>query len=70
MMGLAHTAETRVGRKKLFPEAINLSLPEGTKDRIDSVLDDGEERLAMIREAIDREIVRRERLRRKNLKDA
>lgn len=51
----------RVGRKKLWHENINLTLPEGAKARMDAVLNDDEDRLDMIREAIEREIKRRER---------
>lgn len=50
-----------MGRKKLYPEAINLKLPFGAKARMDAVLDSGEDRLDLIRGAIDREIKRRER---------
>lgn len=49
----------RVGRKKEWPEEIRLSLAGGTLDRIAGVLEPGEFRLDMIREAIDREIKRR-----------
>lgn len=51
----------RVGRKKEWPEEIRLSLAGGTLDRIANVLEPGEFRLDMIREAIEREIKRRER---------
>lgn len=46
----------------LWPESINLSLPDGAKARIDAVLrkDQGESRLDMIRSAIDAEIERRD----------
>lgn len=49
----------RVGRKKEWPEEIRLSLAGGTLDRIANVLEPGEFRLDMIRDAIDREITRR-----------
>lgn len=49
----------RVGRKKEWPEEIRLSLAGGTLDRIAGVLEPGEFRLDMIRDAIDREILRR-----------
>lgn len=50
-----------MGRKKLWHENINLTLPEGAKARMDAVLADGEDRLDLIREAIDKEVRRRER---------
>lgn len=56
-----HAMPARVGRKKLWHENINLTLPEGAKARMDAVLNDDEDRLDMIREAIEREIKRRER---------
>lgn len=51
----------RMGRKKLWAENINLRLPDGAKARMDSLLEDGEDRLDLIRTAIDRELKRRER---------
>ena len=51
----------RMGRTKLWHEAVNLTLPKGAKARMDSALRDGEDRLDLIREAIDRELQRRER---------
>jgi len=51
----------RVGRKMEFPDRITLPLAEGVLARIDAVLDDGEPRLDLIREAIERELKRRER---------
>ncbi|MBB6353467.1 hypothetical protein ACFFTN_01485 [Aminobacter aganoensis] len=50
-----------MGRKKLWRENINLTLPEGAKARMDSLLKDGEDRLDLIRAAIERELERRER---------
>jgi hypothetical protein len=50
-----------MGRKKKWTERIQLPLAEGTTDRIDSLLADGEVRLDFIRTAIDREMKRRER---------
>lgn len=57
MLEVATTA--RVGRKKEWPEEIRLSLAGGTLDRIANVLEPGEFRLDMIRDAIDREILKR-----------
>ena len=51
----------RMGRKKLWAENINLRLPDGAKARMDSLLEEGEDRLDLIRTAIDRELKRRER---------
>ena len=53
----------RMGRKKLWHEAVNLTLPEGAKARMDAVLAPCEDRLGLIRAAIDREVKRRERSR-------
>lgn len=51
----------RVGRKKLWSENINLTLPEGAKARMDAALEEGEDRLDLIRSAIEKELKRRER---------
>jgi hypothetical protein len=37
--------------------------PEGTFDRIDAVLEDGEERTAFVRASVERELKRREKAR-------
>lgn len=50
-----------MGRKKQFTERITLPLPAGTTCRIDALLDKGEARLELIRDAIEREVRRRER---------
>lgn len=50
-----------MGRPKLYPERITLPLTAEMLKRADAALADGEERVAMIREAIDRELTRRER---------
>lgn len=52
----------RVGRKKEWHEQLRLPLAAGTTARIDSVLNPGEPRLDMIREAIEKEILRRRTL--------
>jgi len=51
----------RMGRAKLWHENVNLTLPLGAKARMDAVLADGEDRLDLIRAAIDKEVSRRER---------
>lgn len=55
-----------MGRTKLWHEQINLTLPKGAKARMDAALEPGEDRLSLIREAIDRELARRKRLSRKD----
>lgn len=50
-----------MGRKQINHEQIPARLPEGTKDRMEAVLEDGEKMSDLIREAVDREIKRRER---------
>jgi hypothetical protein len=52
-----------MGRKKLWAENINLTLPEGAKARMDAALEPGEDRLDLIRAAIERELERRKRSR-------
>lgn len=65
-----HVITRGVGRTKLWHENINLTLPKGAKARMDSVLAEGEDRLDMIREAIDKEVRRRERTKPKNPSDS
>jgi predicted DNA-binding protein len=50
-----------MGRKKINDEQTPARLPAGTLDRIDAVLEDGERRADLLREAVEREIKRRER---------
>jgi metal-responsive CopG/Arc/MetJ family transcriptional regulator len=50
-----------MGRKKLWDERILLPLKSETLERLDGLLDEGEARLDLIREAIERELKRRER---------
>ena len=49
----------RVGRKMEFPDRITLPLAEGVLARIDALLEPGEPRLDLIREAIERELLAR-----------
>lgn len=50
-----------MGRKQINHEQTPARFPEGTLARIDAVLDDGEKRSDLIREAVERELKRRER---------
>ena len=63
---MLETAITRrVGRKMEFPDRITLPLAEGVLARIDAVLEPGEPRLELIREAIETEVLKRMTLRAK-----
>ncbi|WP_353682526.1 YlcI/YnfO family protein [Mesorhizobium sp.] len=55
-----------VGRPKINEEQTPARFPAGTLARIDSVLEAGEKRSDLIREAIEREINRRERAKAKD----
>lgn len=50
-----------MGRKKLWDERILLPLKTEQIERIDGLLEEGEARLDLIRQAIERELKRRER---------
>jgi hypothetical protein len=50
-----------MGRKRINDEQTPARFPAGTLERIDAVLDDGEKRSDLIREAVERELNRRER---------
>lgn len=50
-----------MGRKQINHEQTPARFPEGTLERIDAVLADGEKRSDLIREAVEREVKRRER---------
>lgn len=54
-----HDKPRRMGRKLEYPEQLRLSLAAGTIEKIDSVLAPDENRLTMLRDAVDREIKRR-----------
>lgn len=56
-----HTLFKGMGRPKQFTERMHLTLPDGTQARATAVLEDGEDRMALAREAYLREIKRRER---------
>jgi len=51
----------KMGRKKKWAENINLTLPEGAKERMNAALEEGEDRLDLIRSAIEKELKRREK---------
>ncbi len=50
-----------MGRKKINDEQTPARFPDGTLERIDAVLGDGEKRADLIRQAVERELKRRER---------
>jgi hypothetical protein len=50
-----------MGRKKRWAEDMQARFPEGTFDRIQAVLEDGEDRTDFVRQAVERELKRRER---------
>lgn len=50
-----------MGRKRINEEQMPARLPAGTLDRIDAVLEEGEKRSDLLREAVERELKRRER---------
>jgi metal-responsive CopG/Arc/MetJ family transcriptional regulator len=50
-----------MGRKQINHEQMPARFPEGTLERMDAVLAEGEKRSDLIREAVDRELKRRER---------
>jgi hypothetical protein len=50
-----------MGRKQINHEQMPARFPEGTLERMDAVLEDGEKRADLIREAVERELRRREK---------
>jgi len=50
----------RMGRKKQWAQDMQARFPDGTFERIASVLVSGEDRTDFVREAVEREIARRE----------
>lgn len=50
-----------MGRKQINHEQTPARFPEGTLERIDAALEDGEKRSDLIREAVERELKRRGR---------
>jgi hypothetical protein len=59
----------RVGRKLLWPERLGVKLPAGTLARIAAVLEKGEVRIELLRNAVLKEIERREAARAKERDD-
>jgi hypothetical protein len=59
----SRTYETpeRMARAKLYPERITLPLTTAMLKRIDAAKLDGEDRVSLIREALERDLKRRER---------
>jgi predicted DNA-binding protein len=53
--------EQEMGRPSMNVKATVVRLPQGMDARIDSVLEEGEKRADLIREAVERELKRRER---------
>jgi hypothetical protein len=52
---------SRMGRKKRWPERTAIKFAAGTFERIAAILDEGEDRMTFMREAVEREIERRQR---------
>ena len=50
-----------MGRKKMWAEDMQARFPEGTFERIQAVLEPGEDRTDFVRQAVLRELRRRER---------
>jgi hypothetical protein len=50
-----------MGRKKRWAEDMQARFEEGTFDRIEAVLAEGEDRTDFVRDAVERELKRRER---------
>jgi hypothetical protein len=54
------TKTSRMGRKKRWPERTAIKFAAGTFERIAAILDEGEDRMTFMREAVEREVARRE----------
>lgn len=50
-----------MGRTKRWAEDMQARFPEGTFERIQAALEDGEDRTDFVRAAVERELKRRER---------
>jgi len=55
------TKTSHMGRKKRWPERTAIKFAAGTFERIAAILDEGEDRMTFMREAVEREIERRQR---------
>jgi hypothetical protein len=53
---------TQVGRRRINEEQMPARFPAGTFARIDAVLEPGEKRADLLREAVEREVKRRKNL--------
>ena len=49
-----------MGRRRLWTEDMQARFPEGTFDRIEKVLAEGEDRTDFVRAAVERELKKRE----------
>lgn len=54
----------KVGRKKRWAEDMQARFPEGTFARIEAVLEEGEDRTDLVREAVEAELKKREKAKR------
>jgi hypothetical protein len=54
---------TQVGRRRINEEQMPARFPAGTLARIDGVLEPGEKRADLLREAVEREVKRRKSVR-------
>lgn len=54
--------DRKVGRKLRYPDKIIAPLPAGSLDRMMAVLEDGEDKTDLLRDAVERELKRREEL--------
>ncbi len=57
----ASYGKTGMGRRKMWAEDMQARFTEGTFDRIEAVLEDGEDRTEFVRQAVERELRRREK---------
>jgi hypothetical protein len=61
MPSIPHMRKIDMGRKKMWAEDMQARFPEGTFERIQAVLEPGEDRTDFVRQAVLRELRRRER---------
>ena len=60
------TVRAKLGRPKQWHEYLRLPLAEGTTARLDAARNEGEDRLTVIRTAIEAELTKRETARRRD----